>query len=152
MGGESVRAIVLGFLVACAVSAVARADDASYGSAILLGAGLDGRWAIDCNKPASETNAMLTYVTPDAAAPTEHYRVDPVEEHVTELLDVSRLKSGDLQWVIAEGEVMLTVVTQLKDNRLRTWSSSSSDGRQYITKGKLSDGKPVPWFNKCETN
>jgi NADH dehydrogenase len=44
------------------------------------------------------------------------------------------------------------IVTQLKDNRLRTWSSSSSDGRQYITKGKLGDGKPVPWFNKCETN
>jgi len=147
-----VRAIVFGFLVSSAMSVIAFADDASRGSAILEAAGVDGRWAVDCNAPASEANAMLTYVTPDNASPTEHYRVDPVEDHVTELLDVSRLKNGDLQWVIAEGEVMLTIVTQLKDNRLRTWSSSSSDGRQYITKGKLGDGKPVPWFNKCETN
>jgi len=147
-----VRAIVPGFLVACAVSAFASADDASRGSAIPQGAGLDGRWAIDCNRPASDSNATLTYVTPDNAAPTEHYRVDPLEDHVTELLDVTRLKSGDLQWVIAEGDVMVTVVTQLRDNRLRTWSSSSSDGRQYIAKGKQGDGKAVPWFNKCETN
>jgi hypothetical protein len=147
-----VRAIVFGFLVSSAVSAIAFADDASRGSAILQAAGIDGRWAVDCNSSASAANVMLTYVTPDNASPTEHYRVDPVEDHVTELLDVSRLKNGDLQWVIAEGEVMLTIVTQIKDNRLRTWSSSSSDGREYISKGKLGDGKPAPWFNKCETN
>lgn len=146
------RLLVVGFLVLSAMSVEAVAGDAPQGSAILLAAGIDGRWAVDCNQPPSETNANLTYEAPDNGGPKQHYRVDPLEDHVTELLDVARLKNGDLQWVIAEGEVMLTIVTQLKDNRLRTWSSSSTDGRQYITKGKLGDGKPVPWFNKCETN
>lgn len=146
------RAALIGMSLVLAFASAAVADTTASGSSILQSIGLDGRWAVDCNKPASESNAFLTYVTPDNGTPTEHYRVDPVEDHVTELLDVQKLKNGDIQWVIAEGEVMLTIVTQLRDNRLRTWSSSSSDGREYISKGKLGDGKPVPWFNKCETN
>ena len=146
------RAALIGVPFALAVVGSALAQVPASGSSILQGVGLDGRWAVDCNKPVSEGNAFLTYVTPDNGVPTEHYRVDPLDEHVTELLDVQKLKNGDLQWVIAEGEVMITIVTQVRDNRLRTWSSSTSEGHEYITKGKLGDGKPAPWFNKCETN
>ena len=150
--GESVRAVVVSFLVVAFLSPLSFAEDRSQGSPVLLGAGLDGRWAIDCNGPASAANIVLSYVTPDKGPPTERFSEDPVDVRTTELLDVKQLKNGDLEWVVAEGEVMITIQTQLKDNRLRTWSSVSSDGHQYITKAKTGDGKPVPWFNKCETN
>jgi hypothetical protein len=76
----------------------------------------------------------------------------PAEDRVTELLDVQWLKTKELVWVIAEGEVMLTVVSKLEGNRMRVWSVSTTDGIYYVQKGKGQDGKPTVWFNKCETN
>ena len=76
----------------------------------------------------------------------------PDEDRVTELLDIQWKKTRELVWVIAEGEVMLTIVSKLEGNRMRVWSMSSTDGQYYIAKGLGQDGKPTPWISKCETN
>jgi len=147
-----VRGYMIGILCIFIGQSAAYADEYWQAKAMLQGIGLDGRWANDCNKAAAADNAMLVYSTPDNGPPTERFRGDLADERTVELLDVRHLANDDLHWVIAEGDVMLTVVTQLKDDRLRTWSSSSGDGRYRVKDGKMADGKASPWFNKCETN
>ena len=121
-------------------------------STVIEGLGLDGRWAQSCNRPASADNPYLVYAAPDAGQPTERRVAPPDEDRVTELLNVQWLKTRELVWVIAEGEVMLTIVSKLEGNRMRVWSMSTTDGQTFISKGKGQDGHPTPWLNKCETN
>ena len=141
--------ILIGLL---ASSGAALADSSWKDSAVLQSAGLDGRWALDCNRPAGKGNEYLVYLTPENGVPTEQVLVDASDAPKLQLLDVRLLKNGDLQWVRAEGEVMINFVIQLKGNKMRTWSSASSDGHAFISKAKSADGKAVPWFSKCETN
>ena len=136
------------FFAVCSGSAFARTQD----SALLEGLGIDGRWARDCHGPPGAKNPYTVYATPDQGQPTEKVVGEDGSERVAELLDVQWLKTRELVWVIAEGEVMITIVTKLEGNRMRTWSSSATDGPQYVSKGKFGDGKPTPWLNKCETN
>jgi hypothetical protein len=121
-------------------------------STVIEGVGLDGRWAQSCNRPASADNPYLIYTAPDVGQPTERRVAPPDEDRVTELLDIQWKKTRELVWVIAEGEVMLTIVSKLEGNRMRVWSMSSTDGQYYIAKGLGQDGKPTPWISKCETN
>ena len=121
-------------------------------SSVIEGVGVDGRWAQNCNRPASADNPYLVYAAPDAGQPTERRVAPPDEDRITELLDVQWLKTRELVWVIAEGEVMLTIVSKLEGNRMRVWSMSTTDGKSFIAKGKGQDGHPTPWLNKCETN
>ena len=121
-------------------------------STLIEGLGLDGRWAHDCNRPANEENPYLIYAAPDAGQPTERRVAPPGEDRLTELLDIQWLKTRELVWVIAEGEVMLTIVSKLEGNRMRVWSTSTTDGQFFISKGKGQDGHATPWLNKCETN
>lgn len=131
-----------------ASSAIAKTQDAS----LIEGVGLDGRWAQNCNRPASADNPYLIYSAPDAGQPTERRVAPPEEDRVTELLDIQWLKTRELVWVIAEGEVMLTIVSKLEGNRMRVWSMSTTDGKYFVSKGKGQDGHPTPWISKCETN
>ena len=121
-------------------------------STVIEGVGLDGRWAQSCNRPASADNPYLIYTAPDVGQPTERRVAPPDEDRVTELLDIQWKKTRELVWVIAEGEVMLTIVSKLEGNRMRVWSMSSTDGQYYIAKGLGQDGQPTPWISKCETN
>ena len=121
-------------------------------STVIEGVGLDGRWAQSCNRPASADNPYLIYTAPDVGQPTERRVAPPDEDRVTELLDIQWKKTRELVWVIAEGEVMLTIVSKLDGNRMRVWSMSSTDGQYYIAKGLGQDGQPTPWISKCETN
>jgi hypothetical protein len=131
-----------------ATSASAKTKDAS----IIEGLGLDGRWSQNCHRPASADNPYLIYTAPEVGQPTERRVAPPDEDRVTELLDIQWKKTRELVWVIAEGEVMLTIVSKLDGNRMRVWSMSSTDGQYYIAKGLGQDGKPTPWISKCETN
>ena len=126
----------------------AKTTDAS----LIEGLGLDGRWSADCHRPASDKNPYLVYAAPDTGQPTERRVEPPAEDRVTELLKMQWLKTKELVWVIAEGEVMLTIVSKLEGNRMRVWSVSTTDGTYFVQKGKGQDGKPTAWFNKCETN
>jgi hypothetical protein len=121
-------------------------------STVIEGLGLDGRWAQNCNRPASADNPYLVYAAPDTGQPTERRVAPPDEDRVTELLEVQWLKTRELVWVIAEGEVMLTIVSKLEGNRMRVWSMSTTDGKSFVSKGKGQDGHPTPWIHKCETN
>jgi len=121
-------------------------------STLIEGLGLDGRWAHDCNRPASAANPYFIYTAPDAGQPTERRVAPPDEDRVIDLLDIQWQKTRELVWVIAEGEVMLTVVSKLEGNRMRVWSMTTTDGQSSISKGKGQDGHPTPWLNKCETN
>lgn len=121
-------------------------------STLIEGLGLDGRWAQDCHRPAGASNPYLVYSAPDAGQPTERRLAPPDEERVTELLDVQWLKTRELVWVIAEGEVMITIVSKLEGNRMRVWSTSTTDGQYFVSTGKGEDGRATPWINKCETN
>lgn len=141
--------LLLPLLFALSASSVtAKTLDAS----LIEGLGLDGRWAQNCNRPASAENPYLVYASPETGQPTERRVAPPDEERVTELLDIQWLKTRELVWVIAEGEVMLTIVSKLEGNRMRVWSMSTTDGQSFISKGKGQDGHPTPWINKCETN
>lgn len=128
--------------------ALARSQDSS----LLEGLGIDGRWAQDCHRPPSAQNPYTVYVTPDQGQPTQKTVGEAGDERVVELMDVQWLKTRELVWVIAEGEVMITVVTKLEGNRMRIWSSRATEGPASVSKGKDSEGTPTPWLNKCETN
>ncbi|MEQ1753747.1 MAG: hypothetical protein ABL973_06410 [Micropepsaceae bacterium] len=129
-----------------------RAEGLSSDSALLQGLGLDGRWAQNCSDPPAANNAFLVYLAPDDVAPSVQYYEDPGDITTFPLSDVRQLKNGDIEWVQAEGEVMITLVTQVRGNRLRTWSAANSEGQAYVVRGKYSNGGQTPWFNKCETN
>lgn len=131
-----------------ATSASAKTKDAS----VIEGLGLDGRWSQNCQRPASADNPYLIYAAPDVGQPTERRVAPPEEDRVTELLEIQWKKTRELVWVIAQGEVMLTIVSKLDGNRMRVWSMSSTDGKYYIAKGLGQDGQPTPWISKCETN
>lgn len=134
------------------VTATAAFAEKTKDSSLIEGLGLDGRWSADCHRPPAAGNPYLVYAAPDAGQPTERRVEPPEEDRVTELLDLQWLKTKELVWVIAEGEVMLTVVSKLEGNRMRVWSVSTTDGIYFVKKGKDQGGKPTPWFNKCETN
>lgn len=145
------RSMLLLAILLSTITSVASAKtrDASRIEAV----GLDGRWSTNCHRPASASNPYLVYHAPDTGQPTERRVEPPAEDRVTELLDVEVLKTTrELVWVIAEGEVMLTVVNKLDGNTMRVWSVSTTDGVFLVQNGKGQDGKPTPVFHKCETN
>ena len=129
-----------------------QAEGLSADSAVLQGVGLDGRWAQDCSKPAGEHNAYVVYVAPENATPTEQTYVDPGDIKTSALSHVRALKNGDIEWAQTSEEVTTAVVTQVRGNRLRTWSSTNSEGLSDIVRGKYSNGRQTLWFNKCDTN
>ena len=143
---------ILPALFAIAGFGLSASSAGSSESQLLEGVGLTGRWAQNCLQPAQSGNPYLIYDTPANAPPTEQYVVDSFEPRVSELLDVKIRKDGKLEWVQAEGETMLTIVTLLQGNRLRTWSSSATLGNVSIANGKFAEGGSTPWYNKCETN
>lgn len=131
---------------------VVHAQDWSRDNAVLAGAGIDGRWARDCGKPPSAKNEYLVVQVPDNAGPRLQMDFGQGDEGAIALSGVRLLGNGDVEWVQAEGEVMLTVQTQLRGNKMRTWSVVSSDGRVDVVGGKDSNGAATPSFSKCETN
>lgn len=120
--------------------------------AIIDGMGLDGRWAPNCNRQASADNPYFVYETFRAGHPVQRRMAPPEDEQVVELLDVRKLKRNLLSWVIAEGEVMLTVTSRLEGNQMRVWSIEGSDGVAHVVDAKFADGRATPWLSKCETN
>jgi hypothetical protein len=126
-----------------ATGSAAQASD----SAVVEGIGLTGRWAQDCQRPASATNIHVAYTAPDVGLPTETLRADDGDPFVTELHDVKSLKGGKVQWT--DATITQTFVIQMQGNRMRTWSVS---GPGAVENGKSASGAQTPWLNKCETN
>ena len=125
---------------------------AAAARAVIDGMGLDGRWAANCNRQASADNPYFVYETFRAGHPVQRRVAPPEDEQVVELLDVRKLKRNLLSWVIAEGEVMLTVTSRLEGNQMRVWSIEGSDGVAHVVDAKFADGRATPWLSKCETN
>ena len=125
---------------------------AAAARAVIDGMGLDGRWAANCNRQASADNPYFVYETFRAGHPVQRRVAPPEDEQVVELLDVRKLKRNLLSWVIAEGEVLLTVTSRLEGNQMRVWSIQGSDGVAHVVDAKFADGRATPWLSKCETN
>ena len=111
-------------------------------STVIEGVGLDGRWAQSCNRPASADNPYLIYTAPDVGQPTERRVAPPDEDRVTELLDIQWKKTRELVWVIAEGEVMLTIVSKLEGNRMRVCQCHRPTGSTTSQRGLVKTVSP----------
>lgn len=143
-----------GALIVCALSCAlaGAALGGPRGSAAIEANGIDGRWAVTCHKPADAENPYLVFEPVTGGPPRQRVVAPPAEDSVVELLEAEKLKSGEMSWIVPQGEVMLTVLSRLEGNRMRVWSVVTSDGLALVTKGVRDDGTTTPWLNKCETN
>jgi hypothetical protein len=150
---EMLQRLLLGaacFGLAVEVHAAAVMGD---GKAVIDALGVDGRWAVTCRQPASADNPYLVFETFREGPAIQRRIAPPDEPREMQLLDVEwKKKTRELVWVIPEGEVMLTVTSQLDGNRMRVMSIVTSDGVKLVSDARGDDGKPTPWLSKCETN
>lgn len=144
-----ISAAVILFVSAAAGGAMASGND----KAIIEALGIDGRWAESCRQPASSANPYLVFETFREGPPVQRRVAPPDEDGQTQVLDVEwNKKLRQITWVIPEGEVMLTVTSQMDGNRMRVMSVVTSDGVNLVDGARDADGKATPWLTKCETN
>jgi hypothetical protein len=147
---QKLRLATACFGLATVAQAAAAMDD---GKAVIDALGVDGRWAVTCRQPASVDNPYLVFETFREGPAIQRRIAPPDEPRETQMLDVVwKKKTRELVWVIPEGEVMLTVTSQLDGNRMRVMSIETTDGVKLVSDARGADGKPTPWLSKCETN
>ena len=114
--------------------------------------GLIGTWALDCTKPASNSNGYLTYVVRGAKVAREREFGDRRDSN-----DVQQTRTGvggTLDLVVhfpALNQARKFTMLMASDGRIRALANSHTDGTdETIKDGKFTaNGGVTPWQTRC---
>lgn len=140
-------ALIAGLVIVCATPAFAGQDGDALTKAGLIGT----NWALDCTKPASETNYHLLYGVAPSGIPVETLRTTPGADKVRELRNVQSISDEWMLYTMTDSDKeVLSILTTRKGDRKKSWWSVGKDGTLYISSGKFVDSGEPPWFEKCK--
>ena len=146
---------LVGVLAAALGCTAGEANAQSRGAEIVQSLGLIGTWAVDCSKPPANQNPFQTYYIEGDGRPARRLWFEPREQpRVYEVSNPSVPSPGMFAYDSRERgagtETHFKVVLEVKNGRMRSYSSVAADGRVLIREGKFtSDGKDTPTLEKC---
>jgi hypothetical protein len=143
-------------LLACALAALLapiQVAEAQNIAETLSRWGLIGTWALDCGKPASNSNGYLSYVI-RRAGQVSHERDFGDRQDVNEVQQARTGLGGVLELVVHFPELSQTRKYTLMmglDGRTRAIANSKADGTEPTIKdGKFTfNGSETPWQVRC---
>ena len=139
--------LLLGLASLCATPTFAGPDGVALTNAGLIGT----HWAIDCSKPASGENYLLSYSIGPNGVPVEAMQSAPGADKVRELRNVQIISTEWMLYTTTDTDKeVVNILTSVKGNRKKSWWSVGKDGTNYILDGQYPDGGAPPWFIKCE--
>lgn len=139
--------LLAGFVALCTTPVFAGQDEAALTKAGLLGT----KWALDCAKPASETNYHLSYSLAPSGAPAETLRTIAGADKVRELRNVQVISDEWLLYTMTDTDKeAVNILTSFGGDRKKSWWSVGKNGDPYILNGKFVDSGEPPWFEKCK--
>lgn len=141
-------------LLLCTFATVAFAQGNNQNVAeTIRSAGLTGKWAPDCSKPASPSNIHSEIRTVDGksiqfATQGQH----PIQQ---EFLDVKRTVKGYYEvrtlYKGASGERILISELLIAGSRLRTMSTMFENGKHIVVDGVVvANQQETPWLTRCD--
>jgi hypothetical protein len=136
-----------------AIASAAAASDTDE----LKKAGLEGKWAVDCAKPASATNIVATWTATAGGKVVLTTDTDKKDTDPSTLVSFKTMPESRVLYTVKVDDGEIDVVLKLEKNRYRMWSSSmatvtagSADEEFYVKDGKiLANGKDSEWYQKC---
>ena len=142
---------MLGLLVAACMALVQGAAAQSVTDTVSRW-GLIGTWALDCTKPASNSNGYLTYVVRGAKVVHERDFGDRRDSN-----DVQQARTGvggTLDLVVhfpGLNQTRKFTMLMASDRRIRALANSRTDGTdETIKDGKFTaNGGVTPWQTRC---
>jgi len=147
------KRLLLALALAVAAATPGRAADPEV-LRVLEEAGILGKWALDCSRPASDENAWETIaVDPgdgEIRAVEDHAEWESVYRIVGARRVDARDVAMDLIWESGEDTPPMQVIYRHEEGRQKTWWSKDETGAVLIEDGKLvADGSENPWFSRC---
>jgi hypothetical protein len=140
-----------GFVVCAAVQpSVAQAQGNSV-QAIFEKYNLIGTFAADCSTPVGKTNVYYVNRVLDANRVQRDLMESPTARAWYVIIDQARETSPNQIFLsgIRDNNQPTNGTWRIEPNRVLQWEATLG-GRKVIDNGKLvSNGRPIPWLNKC---
>lgn len=141
-----------------AFALIATVSTATAGDADeLKKAGLEGKWANDCAKPANASNVHATWTATADGHVVLTTDTDKKDTDPSTLLSLKTMPQNRVLYTVKSGDDEVDVVLKLENGRYRMWSSStavvtagSASEEFFVKDGKsVSGGKETASYSKC---
>jgi hypothetical protein len=121
----------------------------------IVGFGLIGTWALNCQASPGPTNPFTSFNPSDTNEPTRQIVTGrPQYDGSVPLTRVTEIGATRLQFDYPQGGVTITVVLEKEDkdsqHRIRPINATASDGTVSVKDGIVQyNSQPTAWLYKC---
>ena len=142
-----------GFIcIGTALSLLALPARAQPDSEAIAAFGLEGHWAISCSGAPSDANPHVHVATTADAAPTRRLVTgNAAIDNVLQLTNARAVGAHQLTFQEKVEGKTITFLLVMEEGRYRIDEMVSSDGKALVTHAVQNwDGKPSPWYSRCQ--
>jgi hypothetical protein len=140
----------IGFALAASAAMASDSDE-------LKKASLEGKWANDCAKLASNANVHATWTATAEGKVVLTTDTDKKDDNPSTLAAFKVMPQNQVLYTVKYDDAEVDVILKVEKARYRMWSSSSALATAgaaaeefYVKDGKsVADGKETQWYNKC---